>query len=268
MPRWLTRRDREICHHIFDHRILTAIQIARLHFTNLRVAERRLKKLYDRRVLDRFQPHVALGSAPYHYVLDELGMRIVAADRGLDIKQVRQRLQTDLDLPAGSHFRHQLEVNDFFVTLIAACSDSNGQFRFERWWSEKRCKAKWNGIIRPDGLGEISWAGGACTFLLELDRGTERGDRLAQKLPYYRRFARMQMGPDALLFLFPSLAREMRARRTLEPIEGIVVATSHRPAFNEDPLGAVWLPVNGPNGKRRRSLRELGKRAGEVSRGE
>ena len=240
MARWVTRRDRKICHHIFDHSLLTATQIQRLHFNSLRVAEKRLKKLYERRVLDRFQPHVPLGSAPYHYILDELGMRIVAADRGLDIKRIRQRLQADLDLPARSHLHHQLEVNEFFVTLIKACRDSQGEYEVRSWWSEKRCKETWKGIVSPDGLGELSWSSGSCTFLLELDRGTERGDRLAEKLAFYRRFAAMRLGPHALLFMFPSYERELHARRSLEPSH----ASKQGGAVRCDPSGLEWCTAS------------------------
>jgi hypothetical protein len=34
----------------------------------------------------------------------------------------------------------------------------------------------WKGIVTPDGLGELSWSKASVTFLLELDRGTERID--------------------------------------------------------------------------------------------
>lgn len=267
MSRWLTNRDREICHHIYDHSVLTATQISKLHFTTLRGAEKRLKKLYERRVLDRFQPQVQFGSAPYHYILDELGMRVVAADRGLDLKRARQRLQTDLDIPARSHRHHQLEVNDFFVSLIKACRDSQGHYELIRWWNEKRCREAWKGMVTPDGLGELSWSKSSCTFLLELDRGTERGQRLAEKLAYYRHFGAMRLGPEALLFLFPSFDRELHARRSLQPVEGLIVATSYRDAYEDDPLGPVWLPVDIEvcDDARRRRLSDLGKRPEEMS---
>jgi hypothetical protein len=54
----------------------------------------------------------------------------------------------------------------------------------------------------------------------------------------------MRLGPGALLFLFPTLDREMHARRTLEPVEGLSVATSYRETYEVDPLGPVWLPVD------------------------
>ncbi|MFN2490293.1 MAG: replication-relaxation family protein [Actinomycetota bacterium] len=259
MSRWLTKRDRVICHHIYDHSVLTAIQISKLHFPTLRGAEKRLKKLYERRLLDRFQPQVQFGSAPYHYILDELGMRVVAADRGLDLKRVRQRLQTDLDIPARSHLHHQLEVNDFFVTLIKACRDSKGHYELIRWWNEKRCREAWKGMVHPDGLGELAWPKGSCTFLLELDRGTERGQRLAEKLAYYRSFGAMRLGPEALLFLFPSFERELYARRVLEPIGGLTVATTNRQAYEAQPLGDVWLPVEiqAADSNRRQELIQL-----------
>jgi hypothetical protein len=91
--------------------------------------------------------------------------------------------------------------------------------------------------------------------LLELDRGTERGHRLAEKLAFYGRFGAMRLGSDALLFLFPSLERELRARRALEPVEGLIVATSYRDEYEDDPLGPVWLPVNTPMSDATRRLR-------------
>ena len=157
-------------------------------------------------------------------------------------------------------------MNDFFANLIKACRDSEGQYELVRWWNEKRCKQAWKGIVTPDGLGELSWSKGSVTFLLELDRGTERGQRLAEKLVFYRRFGSMRLGPEVLLFLFPSLDRELHARRALESVEGLSVATSYREAYELDPLGPVWLPVeiDVSDDTRRRRVTELASR-GEVS---
>jgi hypothetical protein len=41
-------------------------------------------------------------------------------------------------------------------------------------------------MVRPDAQGILQTPSGSCSFLLELDRGTERGNRLADKLEDYK----------------------------------------------------------------------------------
>ncbi|MQA92785.1 MAG: hypothetical protein GEU90_21615, partial [Gemmatimonas sp.] len=91
----LTSRDRSLCQDLFEHRLLTVHQITELYFPSGHTARRRLVELYRLAVLDRFQPQ-AVGSAPYHYVLDHLGARVVAAERGLEFKELRFRKE-DVD---------------------------------------------------------------------------------------------------------------------------------------------------------------------------
>lgn len=241
---WLTQRDREICNDVFEHKVLTAVQIQHLHFTHPRVASRRLLKLFEHQVVDRFRPREGLGSAPNHYILGELGAHIIAGERGLDLKKLRDRRRTDLKLAYSPRLSHLVEVNEFFTWLTVACRDSDGGYRLVRWWSERRCAMECRDVVRPDALGELTGERGSCTFLFELDRGTERGDRLSEKLRSYEWFARIKKDTaDAVLFLFPGHQREARARQKLDPFPGLVVATTHEEAFYGDPLGAVWLPL-------------------------
>lgn len=243
--RWLTKRDIDICHDVFDHRVLSSIHIRQLHFTNHRVANRRLRTLWQRRVLDRFQPKADTGSAPFHYVLDELGAHHVASARGIDIKNVRDRIREDALLFTRWTFAHRMEVSDFFCTLTWETRRLK-DYRRLKWWSERRCLTEWDGLIRPDGFGRLDGRAGICRFLLELDRGTERGTRLPDKLDAYAWFARVTRGEtDAVLFLFPSQERELQARSHLVPLADLCVATSTRHLFYRDPLGPVWLPVDG-----------------------
>jgi hypothetical protein len=81
----------------------------------------------------------------------------------------------------------------------------------------------------------------------------------------------MRLGPEALLFLFPSFERELKARRALEPVEGLIVATSYWKAYEDDPLGPVWLSVDiwvSAGETRRRRLIDLGKEAGRDKQGD
>ncbi|MPZ15541.1 MAG: hypothetical protein GEU73_14165 [Chloroflexi bacterium] len=248
--RILTERDRNICHNLYEHHVLTTKQLWDLHFTftNPRVARRRLLKLYEARILDRFRPHRdKWGSHPIHYIMDEIAIRIVAADRAIDPKRIRYRVQRDRDLAKSSRLNHLVETNGFFTTLVRACLTA-GDHQLSEWWGEERCAAEWRGsleapLVRPDGQAVVGSPTGTCRFVLELDRGTERGDRLSHKLHQYQLIGGSDDSPDALIFLFPSLDREVNARRHLNVPTGMSVATSHPELFEGDPLGAIWLPV-------------------------
>lgn len=69
----LTIRDRWLARVVGEHRVFTTTQLTHLAFGSARTANQRLLQLYQWRVLDRFQPLLAVGSAPMHYVLDLSG---------------------------------------------------------------------------------------------------------------------------------------------------------------------------------------------------
>lgn len=253
---WLTDRDDQICLDLYEHKLLTTPQITDLYFRDERRARRRLIKLYRGNVLNRFRPPMFVGSAPYHYILDELGAQLVAARLGLDMKYMRQRLEYDARLPKNPRLDHLVESNQFFVTLIAACR-RDSSFELTTWWGEKTSAAHLSTRARPDGLGTLAGPDETCTFLLELDRGTERGDRLEAKVFSYAPVFRGDDTPDALLFLFPTAERERWARRRLDLPVRIVIATSFRELYEGDPLGRVWLPLRD---ERRVSFLELPRR--------
>jgi hypothetical protein len=171
--------------------------------------------------------------------MDEVAVRIVATDRGIDPKKIRYRLERDRDLAKSSRLDHLIEINGFFATLVRACRNA-GDVELLEWWSEQRRAAEWTGIldtplVRPDGQAIIRSLSASCRFILELDRGTERGDRLSHKLQRYRLIAGHDDAPESLLFLFPTLTREINARRSLDIAIGLQVATSHRELFEETP---------------------------------
>lgn len=252
-PSWLTKRDDAICLDLHEHRVLTTPQIADLHFEDVRRARRRLLILHRKGVLERFRPYRPAGSAPHHYILGEVGARVVAATHGLDLRIIKQRMERDLYLMLNPRLDHLLEVNDFFVRLIKECRNSP-DYDLTRWWGERRCAGAIPTSVHPDGLGRLTSFGTSCTFLLELDRGTERGDRLRRKLLSYGRLGRRREKPNAIVFLFHTERRERATRAKLELDIGIRVTTSHRDLHEANPLGRNWLPIAE---ERRRSLIDL-----------
>src|SRR5690349_9687079 len=82
----LTDRDHVLLGWLADHGVLTTAQIAHALFPSLDFAQERLRKLTTLGVLARFRPQRPDGgSYPYHYVLDQLGVDVVSAQRGDDI---------------------------------------------------------------------------------------------------------------------------------------------------------------------------------------
>ena len=261
---WITDRDKQICINLYKHHVLTIHQLSNLHFSQPRKARKRLLELYERGVVRRFQPQRSEGSAPYHYVLGELGAYIVAGYYDLDLKRIKRRITEDQKLAHSAKLTHLLETHDFFITLITRDKQTQGH-RLLRWWSENRCAAEYfsetwgRPKIRPDAQGIVQTPKGKCSFLVELDRGTERGNRLTAKLEGYKdishdkaRLRRLDKDhlPDVVLFMFPSANRERHARRHLHSFTNLCVATCYRSLHECDPFGGNWAPAqwSGPFG--------------------
>jgi hypothetical protein len=233
-----------------EHRVLTGVQIADLAFPSQNAARHRLVLLYRLRILDRFRPLTPTGSAPYHYVCDEIGAAVLAAERGITVTELGYRRDHALAVAHSHHLAHIVGVNGLFTTLAgAARRHPNAQLA--EWWSEPRCAAIWGEFVRPDGYGRWREAGRQIDFFIEYDRGTEPLTRLADKLPGYTHLAAATGISTPLLLWLPSAAREGHTRTALARAT-IPVATAH-PQPGRGPADAVWLPL-GTDGPRRRLI--------------
>lgn len=241
--RAITDRDRDMCLDLYNHKVLTVEQITDLHFDAVRRARRRLLKLVELGVLERFRPPRSPGSSPFHYILGPVGIEIVAAYRGVEPKELGVRLDRLRGLAYNQRLAHLLAINGFFSRLAHACRSRTG-FRLAEWWSEGRCAHVWGGLARPDGLGVVRWPAGSVRFFLEMDRGTENLAQLEGKLVGYHRVARFPDAPDALLFVFPTQRREVEARKVLAGA-GMPIATATATDALSDPVGDTWLVVGG-----------------------
>jgi hypothetical protein len=106
---------------------------------------------------------------------------------------------------------------------------------------ERRATRRWDSVISPDGIGRIAAGDREISFFLEYDRGTENHEQLADKTYRYRIVGRTATSEDALLFVFPSAARERYARDALLGAS-VPVATAVRSDALRHPLGPAWLP--------------------------
>ena len=147
----LTERDRQISTMLSRHRVFTTDQLAEMYFDNVNTAQHRLTTLYKLRLVDRFRPlDYRYASLPYHYVLDELGAMVVAAERGDDPDKSRWRADKVLAIGKSQRLAHLVGVNGFFAALLAA-SRRKADFDLPLWWSERRCANQIDRIAQPDG---------------------------------------------------------------------------------------------------------------------
>ncbi len=244
----LTRRDFEILIELYEHRVLTTPQIYELHFDTHTRASKRMLELYRLGLVERFRPHSPTGSAPWHYTLDEPGARLVAARQEIDYERFTFKKARIFDVVGSPRLRHRVECNGFFARLSLACRRRG--WRLE-WTGERRATASWDSVITPDGIGRVVAADREISFFLEYDRGTENHDQLENKTCRYRLVGRTARSEDALLFVFPSAARERYARSALVGAS-VPVSTAVRADTLRHPLGPMWLPLH--DDRRRRIL--------------
>jgi hypothetical protein len=253
----LTPRDQWIVAMVHEHRVLTSTQIAALAFDFERGARRRLATLtHQLRVLDRFRPRLALGSAPEHYVLGPAGAAYLAAERDQSPKVFGYSRQRAHQIAVSAHLSHAVGCNEVFTRIAAAHRHDPDGGRLAAWWSERRCLRLWQDLARPDGYGHYTLApagvdpGSArnLRFFLEYDTGTEPLGRLAAKLPGYAKLAAATT-TQPVLFYLPSRLREENFHTLLaRDAPRVPVATTSPDALTAaatGPTGPVWRPVNG-----------------------
>jgi len=229
----LTDRDRQIALDCYEHRVLATEQVRRLHFRAIRTARRRLQELRDLYLLTSFRPprQPGEGSAQHHWVLDENGALVVAAELGLERAELHWHKRAALAIASSSKLAHQLAVNEFFTRLAEDARTAEGSL--ETWWGERRARAALANLISPDGYGRLRLPGEPPVgLLLELDRGTEDHQRLREKA---RRYAKALPRSDLnafVLVLVPSASRAERAAAEL--------------AASAAPIAVrVWTPERG-----------------------
>ena len=259
----LTDRDLRLLGWLADHGVLTTPQIAHALYPSLDFAQRRLLKLLQTGVVDRFRPQRPDGgSHPYHYLLAQLGVEVFAAQRAEEELPRKDRARkTRWWLTNRANLPHRLAVNGFFTDL-AGYARTHPDTGLERWWPSSRCQQPgafaglapgmtrydiWGATIAADGHGVwTQQATGQATggrvvrvpFFAEIDLGTEDLGRLAGKVAAYQRFTESTGWVWPVLFWLPSTLRERHLHTKLAEHRSIVpVATTRKdpPAMTATP---------------------------------
>ncbi|MFI5936266.1 replication-relaxation family protein [Actinoplanes sp. NPDC051494] len=253
----LTARDRILLGWLYDHGVLTTFQVANALFPSLGFCQRRMRTLYQLRLIARFRPQRADGgSFPYHWLIDQLGAEVVAAARD---ERPPRRDHARLERRRWTSTRtldHRLGVNQFFTNL-AGHARTHPEAELQQWLPEAVCQRPGTFVtdddpallrayeppVRPDGYGLWTESGRQVPFFLEYDTGTEQlGVLTAKIIGYARLFATLDRSWP-ILFWLHSAARERNLRVRLAEVPDLLrVATGTR-EDSAGPAGQVWASV-------------------------
>lgn len=263
----LTPRDKWLARMLHEHRVLTTPQITQLAFPSERSAQQRLRELYRWQVTDRFQPLRTHGTAPHHHVLGPAGATVLAAEDGVDIKDLGYRHDRALGIAHSLRLAHTTGVNDWFTALAARGRRSRAGALLA-WWSESRCARHWGDLVRPDGYGRWQHNDATVEFFVEYDLGTEPLTKVANKLTGYAQLATATAITTPILIWLPTHRRETTTRRLLTRVwndldhpDQVPVATAAADLLNPNhphpsPADPVWLPLT-PTRAGRYALHQL-----------
>ncbi|MGW3960144.1 replication-relaxation family protein [Amycolatopsis sp. NPDC005003] len=268
----LTPRDKWLLALLHEHRVLTSTQVQAAAFPSGRSARQRLRELYLWRAVSRFQPFRQHGSAPMHYVLGPAGAAVLAAEHGLDVKDLGYRHDRAMAIAHNQRLAHTVGVGDFFTSLIAHSRRLAGD-GLTAWWAESRCARHFGDLVIPDAYGRWRSRAGELEFFLEYDTGSESLTKVARKLLAYARLSDSTGIATPVLLWFPTNRREANARAALARIHAdlerpadVPVATASADLLDQQatcpcPAHAVWLPLVTRSAIRTSPRRELGELA-------
>lgn len=251
----VTERDRVLLRDVWLLRYVTALQVSRLHFGHLKVAQRRLRKLSALGLLSRFraEPSASFGDQRWIYFLSRIGARTLGeSDSDLPVL-LPARTPTGL-----TYLAHHELLTEFRIWLREGVNRARGSFRcrfvpaYEEVRSNGHRKRRvavrttaTSGNYIPDGVFSLERRDGrAALFVLEVDRGTEplrreRGTSIYGKLACFG--AVYDEGLEAYSHLFDRTYRGGRLlwivpdRARLEALLHIAEAL--------DLGGVVWVTV-------------------------
>ncbi len=256
----LTPRDRYILGLLARHRVLTTDHIQAAAFDSVVAARHRMATLHNLEVVARFRPRPVRGSAPWHYVLDALGARLLAEDECAQRRAARMRRDRQLAIQHSSHLDHLIAVNGFFTALLGEARASQGHAELRRWLNEA-ASADWvadhlslefgyeawkSSLVRPDGMGTWREDQRVVRFLVEIDTGTEPLTRIREKLARYAVLAEdLGISMPWVLFSFPGPNREKNVRAALRrygDASTTPMATARRDQASS-PAEPIWRPL-------------------------
>lgn len=245
----LSERDWAVLEDVGRLRLVTSLQLERLHFTELAqpsrsvVRRRVLGRLVRARVLQTLARRIGgvrAGSDGLVFALDTVGARLLATAG-------RRRSEP----PGERYMRHVLAVTELYVALVERCR-ANGDMELARfvaepgsWWPDGR-----GGVMKPDAYALVASSAHRDSWWLEVDRATESLPTLKRKLLVYRDFySRGQLGPGKVmpwvLITVPDEKRRGQIEKLVRrmPGDGETLFTV---ALHQEAVALIVQRLNGP----------------------
>ncbi len=245
----LTGRDRQLLALLGEHQVLTTSQLTRLAFPSRVMAQRRLLRLYQLGVLDRFRWYQTVGSQDWHYTTGLLGAELLAAARTATPPRPSEQHRRISRLAASPRLAHLLGINEVFTRLAGHARTHPGA-ALNAWWPERRCAEHYSTLVRPDGYGQWTQAGRRVEFFLEYDTGTEPLTRVVAKLAGYADLAAAGGPAIPVLFWVPTISREANLHAALtranSPVTIATANTELAAGYGNGPAGAIWRTRRSP----------------------
>lgn len=249
----LTNRDRDVLRMLWDHRVLTTPQIARLDYGSDSRARHRMLALARYGAVERFRPVIPVGTLPLHFLIGKVGAQVLAAEADQTVTEFGYRRERIIATAYSSQLSHLVGVNDLFTRLIATARSTTGA-ALAAWWPEHRCARTWGTFVRPDAYGQWTQTDErgteqVCDWFLEHDTGTETLARVVAKLDRYADLAAATAITTPVLIRTSTPTREASLHRRLRdaPVP-VATTTVTGPYEHASPADAIWLPA----GSRRR----------------
>jgi len=255
----LTDGDWQVCLLLAEHQVLTTGLLALLLGVPPRTLQQRLTLLTSLRMVERFRPHqpVGAGSAPYHYLLGEVGAAVLSTDGSTGVEGLGWDRARLLGLAhANGRLTHLLGVNTLLAQLTHTARHQPGT-RLVCWWPAHRCHARWGRLITPDAYARWQDPHGEVDFFLHHTTANTTADQPAELLEGYNDLAAATGVTTPVLLYASDPDQEAQLRVQLAGRRALVPVATSNPASGP-PTQAVWLPTSSPDSGRRYRLGALG----------
>jgi hypothetical protein len=255
----LSDRDLLVCRLLLEHLVLTTDLLALLLAVAPRTLQQRLTELTRLQVLDRFRPHLSVGagSAPYHYLLGDAGVRVLAAEDATTVDGLGWRHEQVLSLAqANGQLTHLLGVNRLLAALTYTAHTRTGS-RLVCWWPASRCQARWGPLITPDAYARWHDPNGEVDFFLHHNPAQPSAEQLAGLVGGYNDLAVATAITTPVLLWLADADSEARLRRQLAGQRLLIPIATSNPSRGH-PADPVWLPTSSPDSGPRYRLGALG----------
>jgi hypothetical protein len=274
----ITDRDLDLLDAILRYRFSPASQLVRLVGGNEDVTHRRLRRLWERGLVNRWAfPGIRTHSEFYYYLDNREPLDLLVEQRGLELHpQMLQEIKNNHDKDyaqaafRGQHMqlgflKHSLMVSRLHFVLEMACRQSGGRITLEAWSQGGQLagrKVQVPKIKVSRERGEYFWQEAAETEPVPVEPDAMFTLRFSDRLPAGQ-LAHFFYEADRGTMVMTDMLKKMRA------CYHFIKQQQHRPAFGVHPIRAVLIETT--NEARGKKLMELashplvcgkGKRAG------